>query len=263
MPGAAGSGGPGSSGPVAGAPVAGAVDGRREVRDIAGGAPPAVESKAPSTGPRHPNITRRTNPPHWLYPAVFLVALTPWLYVVGAIASDFFLGTRHLGSNPIKAAEHFTGLWALRFLMLTLSVTPAVKMLKQGWLIRYRRTFGLFAFFYACTHLLIYAALDVELSWGDMLEDVTDRIYITIGMAAFTLLLLLAITSTKGWIRRLGNRRWTVLHRAVYVIVVLGMIHYWMAVKADVTDPLLFAAIFAALFAWRIWWARRRAPLAE
>jgi len=184
---------------------------------------------------------------------VWLVALMPLAWVAGAIASDFFEGTRHLGSNPIKEAEHFTGKWALRFLALSLAITPAVKLLQQGWLIRYRRTFGLLAFSYACVHLTVYAVLDVELSWSDMVEDVTDRLYITIGMTAFTLMIPLAVTSTKGWIKRLGNRRWNAIHRAVYGTAVLGLVHYWMSVKRDITEPAVFGIVFAVLLGWRVW----------
>ncbi|MEO6447276.1 MAG: protein-methionine-sulfoxide reductase heme-binding subunit MsrQ [Gemmatimonadaceae bacterium] len=208
---------------------------------------------------------RFSKEPRWLYPVVFVAALSPWIYVVAAIASDFFQGTRLLGSNPIKEAEHFTGQMTMRMLLLSLSISPAVKTFRRGWLIKYRRTFGLFAFFYVCTHLSIYAALDVELNWADMVADVSKRLYITLGMAGFVLLIPLAVTSTKGWIRRLGSARWHWLHRAVFGTVVLGMIHYYMAVKKDITDPLLFTALFGFLFAWRILEAalRRKAQRAR
>jgi len=179
------------------------------------------------------------------------------LYVVAAIASDFFQGTRLLGSNPIKEAEHFTGKWALRFLALTLAVSPAIRLTRQGWLIRYRRTFGLLAFSYACLHLLVYGALDVELTWRDMVEDVADRLYITIGMTALALMIPLAVTSTKGWIRRMGSRRWNALHRLVYASAVLGLVHYWMSVKKDITEPAIFGIVFAALLGWRAWTSQR------
>ena len=197
--------------------------------------------------------------PRWLYPVVFLVSLSPFVYIATALASDFFRGTRMLGSNPIKEAEHFSGEMTMRMLLLSLCISPAVKTFRAGWLIRYRRTFGLFAFFYVCTHLTIYAVLDVQLNWADLVADVTKRLYITLGMAAFVLLVPLAVTSTKGWIRRLGSARWNWLHRAVFGTVVLGMTHYFMAVKKDITDPLIFAALFALLFGWRIREARRRA----
>ena len=200
-------------------------------------------------------------PPRWLYPVVFVASLAPFVYVVVALASDFFKGTRLLGSNPIKEAEHFCGKMTLRMLLFSLCISPAVKTFRIGWLIRYRRTFGLFAFFYVCTHLMIYAVLDVELNWADLVADVTKRLYITLGMAGFALLIPLAVTSTKGWIRRLGSARWNWLHRAVFGTVVLGVIHYFMAVKKDITQPLVFAILFAFLFGWRIRDARRRAAV--
>jgi methionine sulfoxide reductase heme-binding subunit len=194
---------------------------------------------------------------NWLHPAVIAISLAPFCFIAFAIASDFFQGTRYLGSNPIKEAEHMSGKWALRFLALTLAITPALRITRQGWLVRYRRTFGLFAFFYACVHLTIYGVLDVELSWGEMLEDVAKRLYITIGMTAFALLIPLAVTSTKGWIRRLGNARWNALHRLVYIVAPLGLVHYWMSVKKDITEPAIFGLVFASLLGWRIWNTRR------
>lgn len=217
------------------------------------GAPP-TESVAPTPrAPRHQKRAPGFIPPQWLKWAVFAISLTPFLYVAGAIASDFFQGTRYLGSNPIKEAEHFTGKWVLRFLALSLAITPAVRLLRQGWLIRYRRTFGLLAFFYACVHLTVYAVLDVELTWSDMIADVAKRLYITIGMTALVLMIPLAVTSTKGWIRRMGNKRWNALHRLVYVSAVLGLVHYWMSVKKDITEPALFGLVFAVLLGWRAW----------
>ena len=185
-------------------------------------------------------------------------ALVPLAWVTYAFLSDILLDTRHLGANPIKEAEHFTGRWVLRFLILALSVTPAVRFLRQGWLIGYRRTFGLFAFFYACIHLTIYFVLDVELTWSELVADIIKRKYITIGMTALLLLVPLAVTSTKGWIRRLGNRRWKAIHRLVYVAVVLGTVHFYMAQKRDVTDPLVYGVVVATLLGWRLVQRRRR-----
>jgi methionine sulfoxide reductase heme-binding subunit len=192
-----------------------------------------------------------------IHAIVVLAALIPAGWAIYGVLSDLFLGTRHFGSNPIKDVEHFTGDWILRFLVLTLAITPARRLTGWNWLARYRRSFGLIAFSYATLHLLVYFVLDVELSWSDMVEDVADRLYITIGMTAFALMIPLAITSTKAMIRRLG-RRWTLIHRAIYVIVVLGVIHFWMSVKKDVTDPIVFAAIFAVLLGYRGWLAQHR-----
>jgi methionine sulfoxide reductase heme-binding subunit len=198
------------------------------------------------------------SPPRWLRPVVFVVCLVPAAWVIVAIASDFFQGTRLLGSNPIKEAEHFTGRWVLRFLMFTLAVTPIRQTLGWNWLQRYRRMLGLFAFAYATLHLSIYFFLDLELAWGDLAADIVKRPYITIGMAAFVLLVPLAVTSTAKMVKRLGGKRWAALHRLIYVIVVLGTIHFWMAVKRDITDPLIFAAIFAFLLGYRVVKWRRR-----
>lgn len=208
-------------------------------------------------------MIRTLVPPRWLRWLVFAASLIPAVWVVAAIASDYFNGTRLLGSNPIKEAEHFTGRWVLRFLLLTLAVTPVRQTLGWNWLQRYRRMLGLFAFFYAAVHLTIYFLLDLELAWGDLAADIIERPYITIGMAAFLLLLPLAITSTAKMVKRLGGRRWAALHRAVYAIVVLGTIHFWMSVKRDVTDPVLFALGFAVLLGYRlVRWRQRRAAAA-
>jgi sulfoxide reductase heme-binding subunit YedZ len=216
------------------------------------GAPPAGENTAGRRAERHRSNARHIKPPRWLPWLVIAAGCVPAAWLAWGFASDLLYNTRHLGANPIERMEHFTGDWNLRFLALTLSVTPAMKLTGWGWLIRYRRIFGLFAFAYICLHLTIYFVLDVGLSWPMLVEDVTERIYITLGMLGFLLLVPLAITSTKGWIKRLGNRRWNALHRLVYVSAVLGTIHYWMAVKRDITDPLIFASIFLVLFAWRI-----------
>jgi len=202
-------------------------------------------------------------PPRWLRPVVVAVSLIPAVWVIAAIASDFFNGTRLLGSNPIKEAEHFTGRWVLRFLMFTLAVTPIRRTFGWNWLQKYRRMLGLFAFAYATLHLSIYFFLDLELVWGDLAADIIKRPYITIGMAAFTLLVPLAVTSTAKMVKRLGGKRWAALHRTIYVIVVLGTIHFWMAVKRDITDPLIFALIFAVLLGYRVAaWRRKRAAAA-
>jgi methionine sulfoxide reductase heme-binding subunit len=199
------------------------------------------------------------SPPRWLRPLVFAVSLLPALWVIAAIASDYFNNTRLLGSNPIKEAEHFTGRWVLRFLMLTLAVTPIRQLFGWNWLQKYRRMLGLFAFAYAALHLTIYFVLDLELAWGDLAEDILDRPYITIGMAAFALLIPLAVTSTAKMVKRLGGKRWAALHRLVYVVVVLGTIHFWMAVKRDVTDPVIFGLIFAMLLGYRVVkWRQKR-----
>jgi sulfoxide reductase heme-binding subunit YedZ len=216
------------------------------------GASPPPEER-PRAGSR---AARRIRNPVWLKPLVFVLALVPFAWLLYAFWSDLYRGTRVLGSEPITESEHFTGKWALRFLIVSLAITPAIRWLKVGWLIKYRRMLGLFAFFYACVHLTLYFTLDVELRWDLLVEDVLERLYITLGMTALLLLIPVAITSTKGWIRRLGNARWNALHRLVYVSVVLGIIHFYMAVKRDVREPLLYAVIIAVLFGAR--WAHAR-----
>ncbi|MFN8581226.1 MAG: protein-methionine-sulfoxide reductase heme-binding subunit MsrQ [Gemmatimonadaceae bacterium] len=225
------------------------------------GAPPKTEDTIGRRADRHRGLANRLKSSRWFPRVLFAAALIPLLWGAAALASDYFLGTRHLGSNPIKEIEHFTGKWALRFLILSLAVTPFIRVSKQGWLIRYRRTWGLFAFFYACVHLTIYFVLDVELSWADFVADIIKRKYITIGMTALALMVPLAVTSTKASIKRLGNRRWNAIHRLVFATVVLGNIHYWMSVKRDIREPLLFAATFVLLLGYRVvrWNRERRA----
>ena len=216
------------------------------------GAPPETENTGATTKTRHRSIARAIKPPRWLPWVVIAAGFVPLAYLLYAFLSDFFLGTRHLGSNPVKAMEHFTGDWNLRFLVLTLAVTPAIRLTRQGWLIRYRRIFGLFAFLYICCHLTIYFTLDVELRWMDLVVDVMKRKYITLGMLGFLLLVPLALTSTKASIRRLGAARWNALHRTIYVAAILGSIHFWMSVKRDIRAPLVYALLFAVLLGWRL-----------
>ena len=194
--------------------------------------------------------------PRWLYPAVFAACCAPLLYVAVVLASDLARGTRYLGSNPIREAEHFTGEWTLRFLMFTLGVTPARELTGWNWLIRYRRTLGVFTFFYAMFHWSTYLGLDMMLDLGDIIHDIKKHPYIMVGMAAFLLLVPLAVTSTRGWVKRLGGRRWNELHSLVWPIAAFGLIHFAWGLKKDMDDPIVFASIFAGLFAYRIWrWA--------
>lgn len=192
---------------------------------------------------------------------LIVAACLPALVGVFAMGSDILRDTRYFGSNPIKEGEHFLGQWTLRFLILTLSVTPLRQLLGWNWLAKHRRTLGLFAFGYLMLHWLTYALLDVQLDWGDLVKDLAKRPYIMIGMTGLLLMLPLALTSTKGMIRRLGGKRWNRLHQLVYVVAVLGVIHFWMAVKKDVTEPLLYGAVFAVLFAWRLARRWRRAAV--
>ena len=172
------------------------------------------------------------------------------------IGAGFFLGW--LGVNPIEKVTHVTGLTTLILLLITLGVTPTRRMTRWNTVIQLRRPLGLFAFFYASLHFLIWMALDLsfQLSW--IWEDIVERPYITVGFMGFVLLIPLAITSTKGWIRRL-SRRWTILHRLVYVAAALGVIHFYWQVKADTSLPLLLGTILVVLLATRIpVWLRKK-----
>lgn len=188
-------------------------------------------------------------------PLVFAVGLAPIAVLAGRAA------TGGLGVNPIEEATLVTGRWALRFLLATLSVTPLRRL--TGWqeLVRVRRPLGLFAFAYAAGHFSIYVAVDQFFAWRFIAADIAKRPYITVGFTAFVLLVPLAITSTRGWIRRLG-RRWARLHRLVYVSAVCGVVHYYWKVKADTRDPLVYAGVLAALFAVRLAWRARAWRLA-
>lgn len=186
-------------------------------------------------------------------PIVFALALVPAaMLTAGAVG-----GT--LGANPLEAITHRTGDWALRFLLLTLAVTPLRTL--TGWnpLVRFRRPLGLFAFFYAALHLLTYLWFDKFFAWPEILADIPKRPFITVGFTAFCLLVPLALTSTSGMIRRLGGRRWQALHRLIYVATAAAVVHFWWLVKADVSRPRLYAAALLALFAARAWvtWKRR------
>ena len=159
--------------------------------------------------------------------------------------------------------QHATGDWTLRFLIFTLAISPVRKLLNVPELIRFRRMLGLFAFFYVCLHFLTYIGPDQSFSLPGMWQDVAKRRYITVGFLGFLLLIPLAFTSTAGWIRRLGGRRWQALHRAIYVSAICGVIHYYWLVKSDVRKPLFYGALVAVLLIWRLGdWLRKRGRLA-
>jgi len=155
-----------------------------------------------------------------------------------------------LGADPVKALTHRTGDWALRLLLACLAMTPLRRLLDRAWPIRFRRLLGLYAFFYASLHLSVYVVLDLAGDWAHLLEDIAKRPYITVGFSAWLLLVPLALTSTRGWMRRLG-RRWGQLHRAAYVAAALGVVHFYWGVKADVREPLHYAGVLAVLFGIR------------
>lgn len=198
---------------------------------------------------------------------LFVAALLPALVYVPAVLAYVFTGNDWLGTDPIKAGEHALGKWTLRLLFASLAITPLRRITGWNWLAKHRRTLGLFAFAYVCLHLLTWLLLDVQLwiseyvGWSDIWTDITKRPYITIGMLAFVLLIPLAVTSTKAMIARLG-KRWRLLHRLVYAVAVLGVIHFFMAVKKDITEPLVYALILSVLLGWRVLDARRKAAVA-
>lgn len=159
-----------------------------------------------------------------------------------------------LGANPVETLTRDSGEWALRFLLLTLTVTPLRRLSGLHWLLRLRRMLGLYAFAYAATHFALYLWLDQFFDWGAIARDLLERPFISVGFAAFVLLLPLAATSNAFAIGRLGGRRWQALHRAVYGIAILAVVHFWWLVKADLREPLLYAAILAVLLGLRAWW---------
>ena len=187
-------------------------------------------------------------------PIVFLACLVPFALAVG----DLFSITGSLGANPIEELQDRFGNWGLRFVMITLTVTPLRKISGKVWLLRFRRMLGLFTFFYVLVHFLTWLILDQGMLWSAIVEDVTERPFITIGFTAFVLLTAMALTSTTGMRRRLG-KRWIKLHYSVYIVGILGVWHYWWQVKADIAEPLVYAAILTILLGYRIW--RRRARL--
>lgn len=162
-----------------------------------------------------------------------------------------------LGANPIETVTRATGDWTLRMLLVTLAITPLRQATGWHWLVRLRRMLGLYAFFYACLHLTTYLWLDQFFDWPEILKDIAERPFVTLGFASFVLMLPLALTSTHAMMRRLGGRNWQRLHRAVYAVAILGVVHYWWLVKKDVTEPALYAAVLAALLATRLWHGRR------
>ncbi len=190
--------------------------------------------------------------------AVFLTCLAPAVM----LASDWF--SMRLGANPIEAVTHASGDWALRMLLITLAVTPLRRFTGLHWLIRLRRMLGLFAFFYVSLHFAAYVWLDLYFDWNAIALDILERPFVTVGFAAFVLMVPLAFTSTQAAMRRMGGRRWQALHRSVYGIAILAVVHYWWLVKADIREPLIYALILAALLGLRVWWREqeRRRQLA-
>ena len=184
--------------------------------------------------------------------AVHVAALTPLAILAWQVLDVARTGSNALGADPVAEIEHRLGLWALRLLLATLAITPLRQLTGQPVLVRFRRMLGLYAFAYATLHFSAYLVLDLRGYWAIVFEEIAKRPYITVGFAAWLLLVPLAVTSTKGWIRRLG-RNWARLHKLVYLVGVLAVLHFWWIVKTDVREPLLYAAILAVLLGWRAW----------
>jgi len=187
-------------------------------------------------------------------PLVFVLCLSPAL-LLGWQAMH-----NGLGANPIEFITHFTGDWTLRFLVIVLAITPLRKLLKLPELIRFRRMVGLFAFSYGLLHFTTYIWLDKFFEWHEIWKDVIKRPFITAGFTAFVLMIPLAITSTAGWIRRLGGARWQALHRLVYASAVAGVVHYYWLVKSDIRRPVAYGTAIGILLLYRMV-ARRRSRL--
>jgi len=186
---------------------------------------------------------------------VFLLCLVPFGRLVWRAVHALWQGLpleTYLTANPIEFITHRTGDWLLRFIVITLAITPARKLLKIPQLIRFRRMLGLFAFFYGCLHFCTWMVLDKFFDWRDMWADVHKRPFITIGFFGFVLMIPLAVTSTAGWIRRLGGKRWQMLHRAIYVTAIAGVIHYYWLVKSDVRKPIEYGFLVGLLLLWRL-----------
>jgi len=188
--------------------------------------------------------------PVYVKPIVFIICLVPLALLVWAGFHD------SLGANPIEKITHRTGDWSLRFLLITLSITPLRKLFGWKQLIRLRRMLGLFAFFYVCLHFVTYLVFDHFFDFQEIVKDIVKRPYITVGFTGFVLLIPLAITSTNKMMKRLG-KRWQRLHQLIYVIAVCGVLHYLWLVKADVLKPNIYAAILILLLSIRVWYQHK------
>jgi sulfoxide reductase heme-binding subunit YedZ len=192
----------------------------------------------------------------WLKAAVFALCLIPLAHLI-------WLAVRHgLGANPIEYITRSTGFWTLTFVLITLAVTPLRRLSGWNWLLRLRRMLGLYAFFYVSLHFTTYIWLDQFFDVSGMLKDIAKRPFITVGFGAFMLLIPLAATSTNAMVKRLGARRWQLLHRLVYIIAALGVLHFWWLVKKDITEPVIFGGLLVVLFLVRLIYAARKASSA-
>jgi sulfoxide reductase heme-binding subunit YedZ len=182
----------------------------------------------------------------WTKVLLFSLCMVPFLNLLWRIYRN------NLTANPIEFITHRTGDWTIRFLLITLAVTPLRGILNQPQLIRFRRMLGLFAFFYACLHFTTWIGLDKQFDRHEMWDDVVKRRFITAGMTGLLLMTPLAVTSTAGWVRRLGYRRWQMLHRLIYLSAFAGVIHYYWLVKSDIRLPVMYGSILAVLLVYRL-----------
>ena len=191
----------------------------------------------------------------WTKRTLFLACLIP-LAILG------WRGYQgNLTANPIEFITHYTGDWTIRFLLITLAVTPLRMLLNRPQVTRFRRMFGLFAFFYGVCHFSIWFVLDKFFSLPEMWADVLKRRYITVGMLGLLIMIPLALTSTQGWVKRLGYAQWQKLHRIVYIAPAAGVVHYWWLVKSDIRLPAMYGAILAVLLGYRVYrWTRKKTP---
>ena len=178
-------------------------------------------------------------------PLIFILCLLPLVFLTINFLQD------NLGANPFEVLTRSTGEWTLRFLLITLAMTPLRQLTGSPWPLRLRRMFGLFSFFYVCVHLSTYLVLDHFFDWEEILRDIIKRPYITFGMLAFVLLIPLAVTSTNKMMKRLG-KSWKSLHKLVYLVAILGVLHFILLVKADLREPIIYAVILLTLFAVRL-----------
>ncbi|MCD6075825.1 MAG: protein-methionine-sulfoxide reductase heme-binding subunit MsrQ [Rhodospirillales bacterium] len=190
-------------------------------------------------------------------PLVFLISLSPFGWLCYALYSDTVLGTQWLTTDPVQKLDRELGDWTLIFIILSLAVRPLADILKRNELVAYRRMIGLFALFYAVLHVSSYQIFHLKLDVVAFLKDIAERPFITVGMIAFVALIPLGITSTKGMIRRLG-KNWRKLHMLIYGIAILGVIHFYMMIRADFSRPYVYGAIILLLLGYRYWKSRRR-----
>lgn len=183
---------------------------------------------------------------------LFILSLGPFVRLaVGAL-------TNNLGTNPVELLTRSTGTWTLVFLCITLGITPVRKLTGWNWLSQYRRMLGLFAFFYVCLHFTTYIWFDQYFDVQSIIKDVIKRPFITVGFLAFVLLIPLAVTSNNYLTRKLGAKRWQALHRLVYLIGILGVVHYWWLVKRDLTQPIIYAVIVTVFLVARLIWRNKK-----